>query len=154
MIQETLAIGEVAARAGVSTSAIRYYESAGVLPAPERDGGRRRYDPRAVDVLLLVRFCQRIGFSLAEVRELLAGPAGGVGKRRWRRLVDHKLHEVDAAIERLQAGRELLLASRECDCVSLDECGFLREEAASAGGGEDLVAPRRGMVGRSRPGAA
>ena len=43
---ETLAIGEVARRAGISTSAIRYYERARLLPEPERVGGKRRYEPR------------------------------------------------------------------------------------------------------------
>src|ERR671921_206234 len=66
MDQTTLSIGEVARRAGLATSAIRYYERAGVLPPAERVGGRRRYGPEAVRRLAVIGIAQQAGFTLAE----------------------------------------------------------------------------------------
>lgn len=125
MVAETLSIGEVADRAGLRTSAIRFYERAGVLPAPERQSGRRRYDPNVVELLRFVRFCQRVGFSLTEVRELVSSPGRGSAKERWRELVDAKLVEVEALIHNAQAVRGVLQESRDCDCVSLADCEFV-----------------------------
>lgn len=122
VVDESLSIGEVAGRAGLRTSAIRYYEDAGILPAPERVGGRRRYDPQVVDLLALVRFCRRVGFSLAEVRELMTSPSGRAGKERWRRLVDRRLADVDALIEQAELTRRVLERSRDCECVTLEGC--------------------------------
>ena len=126
MTEATLSIGEVAERVGLNTSALRYYERAGLLPAAERVGGRRRYDPDTVDLLLFIRFCQRVGFSLAEVRELLSPASAKGAKAKWRELVDSKLEEVDALIEQAQAVKQLLTDSRDCDCVSLADCDFVR----------------------------
>ncbi len=60
-----LMIGEVARRAGVRPSALRYYERAGLLPTPRRINGRRRYDPGVLQRLDAIRFAQRAGFTLA-----------------------------------------------------------------------------------------
>jgi DNA-binding transcriptional MerR regulator len=69
----SLTVGQLAARAGVRADTIRYYERAGLLPAPPRTGGdHRRYDAAAVDRLLFIRGAQRLGLRLAEIRELLA----------------------------------------------------------------------------------
>jgi MerR family transcriptional regulator, redox-sensitive transcriptional activator SoxR len=116
-----LSIGEVAERVGLNTSALRYYERAGLLAPAERVGGRRRYDPETVELLLFLRFCQRVGFTLTEIRVLLGTPA----KKKWRELVDAKLAEVDALIEHAQAVKQVLTESRDCDCVSLDRCSFV-----------------------------
>ena len=131
--EPSLSIGEVAARAGLRTSAIRYYEAAGLLPAADRVSGRRRYDADVVELLSLIRFCQRVGFSLDEVRALLASPHGRAAKERWRQLVDGKLAEVQALIEQAEAVRALLEESRDCDCVALEGCRLLRDELDSRG---------------------
>ena len=64
---EELTIGEVARRAGIRTSAIRYYESVGLLPAPPRMSGRRRYDPSIVQRLAVLHLAQEAGFTMAEI---------------------------------------------------------------------------------------
>jgi MerR family redox-sensitive transcriptional activator SoxR len=69
----SLTIGEVAARAGVNTSHIRYYEREGVLPEPARTGGQRRYDEAVLHRLAIIDVAQRAGLTLAEIREL-TGP--------------------------------------------------------------------------------
>lgn len=129
MSEASLSIGEVAKRVGLKTSALRYYERAGLLPPPERVGGQRRYGPEAVELLLLIRFCQRVGFSLSEVGALLTPPTAKQTKEKWRELVDAKLAQLDALIEQVQAVKQVLVESRGCDCVSLDGCSFVMSAA-------------------------
>ena len=142
-MKPVLTIGKVAAEVGLPTSALRYYEEAGLLPAPDRVGGQRRYTPEAVDLLLLIRFCQRVGFSLADVRDLLGSPSGRQAKERWRSQVDGKLAEVDALIKDAQGMKRILTESRDCDCVTLSSCRFLRNERSTA--------RRRRRVGAGAP---
>lgn len=66
-------IGEVARRTGVRPSALRYYEEAGILPAPARVGGRRRYDADVIRRVDLLRFAQQAGFTLDEIKTLFHG---------------------------------------------------------------------------------
>ena len=120
-----LTIGEEAAAVGLRPSAIRYYEDSGVLRPAVRVSGRRRYDGEAVDQLLLIRFCQGVGFTLAETRELLSPAEGKAATQRWRELVDGKLDELDGVIKRARRMKRVLEDSRDCDCVSLDACRFV-----------------------------
>jgi MerR family transcriptional regulator, redox-sensitive transcriptional activator SoxR len=129
--EATLSIGEVAERVGLNTSALRYYERAGLLPPAERVGGKRRYGPEAIELLLLIRFCQRVGFSLAEVSALLTPPTRKQTKEKWRELVDAKVSQIDALIAQAQAVKQVLAESRDCDCVSLDDCSFVKSAATS-----------------------
>lgn len=124
-MDELLTIGDVAARAGVRTSALRYYEDEGLLVPAGRVSGQRRYDAGAVEVLTVIRFCRALGFSLEEIRTLLTVPRGERKKTRWRGLVDAKLAEADAAIARAEAMKALLQVSRDCDCVDLEQCAAL-----------------------------
>ena len=76
---ELLTVGQLASQAGVRPDTIRYYERAGLLPAPRRTSGdHRRYEPAGVDRLLFIRGAQRLGLRLAEIRELLAVRDTGV----------------------------------------------------------------------------
>lgn len=126
----SLSIGDVAVATGFRTSAIRYYEEAGVLPKPVRVSGKRRYDSDSIDRLTLVRFCRRLGMSLADVRGLLAAPRGRRAKDYWRRLVDGKLDEIGALIKSARGVERVLRESRDCDCVTLESCSFLVDERA------------------------
>ena len=121
-----LTIGQVAALAGVRASAIRYYEEIGVLPAPERVGGQRRYSPEVVQRLAIVGVARRAGFTLAEIAELLdATPA----HEHVRALAERKLPAIDALIERAELVRAWLEAARACHCATLDVCGLFDERA-------------------------
>lgn len=124
----TLTIGQVATATGMRSSAIRYYETAGLLPRPVRAGGRRRYDADTIDRLLLIRFCRRLGFGLSDIRDVLA--FGGRQSRRaaWRRQVDARLVEVRSLIRAAKGVERVLRESRDCDCVTLSSCRFLRNE--------------------------
>ena len=121
-----LTIGEVARRAGVRASAIRYYEEAGLLSEPERVGGKRRYDEEVLRRLALIGGAKRAGFTLGEIRTLLHGfPAGTGAAERWQALASEKLVEVEEAIAQLWETRELLEEALRCECASLDECARL-----------------------------
>jgi DNA-binding transcriptional MerR regulator len=100
------------------TSALRFYEDAGLLQPALRVGGQRRYDEDAVDRLAVIQFCRRLGFTLAEIRDLLAD----TDKPRWRRFVDAKLVEVERSIAEGRTMRSILRMNRDCDCVDLSAC--------------------------------
>jgi MerR family transcriptional regulator, redox-sensitive transcriptional activator SoxR len=132
MDEPTLTIGEVARRAGLATSAIRYYERAGVLPPAERVGGRRTYGPDAVRRLGVVAIAQQAGFSLAEIRELLDGTdAGAPAGDTLRALAERKLPEIEALIARAEAMRAWLELARECGCPTFDVCALFEGGAAA-----------------------
>ena len=121
-----LTIGEVARRAGMRASAIRYYEEAGLLEEPDRVGGKRRYDEETLRRLALIGGAKRAGFTLGEIRTLLHGfPAGTVAAQRWQALASEKLIEVNEAIAQLRQTRGLLEEALRCECASLDECARL-----------------------------
>ena len=77
MTEATLRIGEVAERAGISVSAIRFYERQGLLPAPERLGGQRRYTVATIQWLGIVEAAKQAGFSLEEIGVLLSSTDQG-----------------------------------------------------------------------------
>jgi DNA-binding transcriptional MerR regulator len=116
-----LAIGEVARRTGMTASRIRYYEARGLLPAPERVSGKRRYGDDVLRRLAIIDAAQRVGFGLAEIRDLLAS-RDGLAHERLRELAVAKLPELDQLIERATSVRRLLEICSECDCESIDVC--------------------------------
>ena len=117
-MEETLTIGQLAARAGVATSAIRFYERSGVLPAPARVSGQRRYGPDALRRLEVLAVAKRAGFTLEEARVLLESG------EPLRDLAARKLPEVDALIDRAREMRAWLLVASTCDCATLDVCAL------------------------------
>lgn len=116
-------IGQLAARAGLHASAIRYYEKCGLLAAPQRVGGQRRYAAEALDRVLLIRFATEMGFTLAEIKLFLSGlhDSAPVGER-WKKLANRKLAEVEQNIARALKLKALLQALRHCHCASLQQC--------------------------------
>jgi MerR family transcriptional regulator, redox-sensitive transcriptional activator SoxR len=122
--QAGLAIGDVAARAGVEPSAIRYYESIGLLPKPSRAGGKRRYGDDVLDRLSLISLAKNAGFTMQEIRQLVADVSPGSGPaERWRVLATRKIAELDESAERLRRMRKVLRRALECGCVDLEACG-------------------------------
>jgi MerR family redox-sensitive transcriptional activator SoxR len=120
-----LTIGEVARRAGVATSAIRYYESLGLLPAPDRIGGQRRYREEVLGRLAFIGVAQNAGFSLREINELVARAADADDLAvSLRSISQRKLPEVHAAIERAEAMRSWLETASACECATTDECAL------------------------------
>ncbi len=120
---ETLSIGEVARRSGLRPSAIRYYESTGILPEPVRVNGRRRYDPEVLHLLRAIGIAKQAGLSIAELRQLFGGGARNQAPSAvWAQLARRKLAEVDALIERANTMKALLELGLACGCLGWDEC--------------------------------
>jgi MerR family redox-sensitive transcriptional activator SoxR len=120
-----LTIGEVASRAGVATSSIRYYERIGLLPGPDRLGGQRRYDADVLGKLGFIGVAQSAGFKLREIKELIEGVDGanGLGEQ-MRSLSSQKLGEVEALLERTKAMKGWLEVAKECGCATPAECAL------------------------------
>lgn len=118
-----LSIGEVAARAGLRPSALRYYESLGLLPAPKRVNGRRCYDESILQRLAIVQMAQKAGFTMREIDELLHGFAEDTPPAaRWQAMAHKKLAELEATISRAQQMKSLLEYGLRCDCLRMEEC--------------------------------
>jgi MerR family redox-sensitive transcriptional activator SoxR len=128
-----LEIGEVARRAGVRPSAVRYYEERGLIEPARRANGRRRvYGLEAVERLALIAFAKKIGFSLDEIRALLFGfPEATPPGARWNDLAQAKLDELDAMAQRIETMRAALQRIARCGCGDLDQCAH--EIAAKSG---------------------
>jgi DNA-binding transcriptional MerR regulator len=115
----TLAIGELARRAGTAPSALRYYERIGLLPPAERAGGKRRYPPSSAERLALVRLYQDAGFTLKEIRQLLARASFGP-------LAERKIAELDARIAEARRAKKLLEHALGCPHRDLLTCPSFR----------------------------
>jgi MerR family redox-sensitive transcriptional activator SoxR len=118
-----LTIGDVAERAGVEPSAIRYYESLGLLPKPTRVGGKRRYDNDVLDRLALIALAKDAGFTMGEIKQLVSEKTPtNFPAEKWKLLATRKLAELDEAAARIRRMRRVLRSALECGCVDLAAC--------------------------------
>lgn len=128
MADSMLSIGEVAKRANVNVSAIRFYEHKGLLPEPERTGGQRRFGEDTIRRLEIIAVAKRAGFSLDEIRTLLSSTdRGAPAAEQLQALATRKLPELDAVIARAQDMRGWLTAAAHCDCKTLDGCALFAD---------------------------
>jgi MerR family transcriptional regulator, redox-sensitive transcriptional activator SoxR len=123
MTERFLSITEVGAQTGLNSSALRYYENAGLIESAGRVGGRRVFAPGVLPRLAAVALLQEVGFTIEEIRQTIEGRSQGA----WRALAEAKLQEIDAHLERVARARELLRAALACGCSSPTECGFVDE---------------------------
>lgn len=149
-----MTIGEVTRRTGLRPSALRYYEEAGILPPAKRVSGKRRYDETILTRLAVVRLAQDTGFSVAEIRDLVAGFEDvGVSPERWQEMASQKLTEVDALIARAETMKRLLEESPRCQCLTLDNCnlvlGRTADDRPASQADQAREAPARHPAGRS-----
>ena len=127
-----LRIGEVAERAGIRPSAVRYYERIGLLPEPRRTGGQRRYEPDVLLLLAGIGVAQRAGFTVAEIKRLFYGFADEARpSERWAELAREKLAALDDLIRRTREMKRLLKEGLRCGCTRLDECSLLADRETS-----------------------
>jgi MerR family transcriptional regulator, redox-sensitive transcriptional activator SoxR len=131
-----LTIGEVARRAGLATSSIRYYERIGLLDEPARSGGQRRYDADVLGKLGFIGVAQSAGFKLREIKELIDG-ADGFGEP-MRSLSSQKLAEVEALLERTKVTKGWLEVAQQCGCATPAECALFPAPGEETQG-SDLV---------------
>ena len=114
-----LTIGELARRTGVTASALRYYEEVGLLTAPARISGQRRYPESAARVVGAILLYSDAGFTLAEQKALMAGRDG---TPNWSELAQRKLAELDGQIARAQAAREAIRHGLRCPHQDITQC--------------------------------
>ncbi|MCY3748643.1 MAG: redox-sensitive transcriptional activator SoxR [Chloroflexi bacterium] len=134
-----LTIGETAARSGIRTSALRYYESLGLITSERTAGDQRRYARETLRRIAVIRAAQLLGLSLREIRVALNElPQGRTPDRHdWQRLSRSWRGSLDRRIADLQALRDRLSGCIGCGCLSLEICALFNpaDRAASAGAG-------------------
>jgi MerR family transcriptional regulator, redox-sensitive transcriptional activator SoxR len=127
---ELLPIGVVARRAGLRVSALRYYESAGLIAPARRVGGRRVYDASVFSAIAVVKLAQDAGFTITETRMLISGFDRGVpASVRWQTMARRKIDDIARRIEQAERMKRLLERLSQCRCQTLDECVRSRSEA-------------------------
>jgi len=141
----TLTIGEVAERAGLATSALRFYESRGLITSHRTASGHRRYARDVLRRVAIIKVAQRVGIPLDEVAEALSA----LPDRRtptasdWRRLSDTWRNTLSDRIDKLSKLRDELDGCIGCGCLSLKTCPLRNPDdiAAEAGPGARLFDP-------------
>ena len=141
--QTDLTIGELAARTGLATSALRFYEERGLIRAHRSPAGHRRYARSTLRRLGFVILAQRVGLTLDEIRASLAAlPDGRVPDRDdWARLTGTWRKRIDERIGELEGLRGSLTECIGCGCLSLDRCALANpdDRAGRSGPGPRLV---------------
>jgi len=141
-----ITIGEAAARIGVATSALRFYERVGLIAAARTDGGQRRYSRDVLRRVAFIRGAQSVGMKLADIRTAIdhlpldRSPT----PEEWQELSDEWRPELDAKIATLLGLRDKLSLCIGCGCQSLDSCAIFNPDdiaAASGPGAHYLAGP-------------
>jgi MerR family redox-sensitive transcriptional activator SoxR len=134
-----LTIGDLAARSGLAVSAIRFYETHGIVKPARTAAGHRRYGRADLRRLSFAMISQRLGFSLAEIAEAMAHlpDAAAPSQADWTRIAQGFSVKIDARIAALQQLRDSLDGCIGCGCLSLERCAIWNPEdrAAEAGDG-------------------
>lgn len=132
---DLLAIGEVARRSGLATSALRYYEAEGLIESERTGGNQRRYHRSELRRIALIRAAQSFGLTLSQIRSALETlPEGRIPSRRdWERLSRSWRGLIDERIDSLQRLRDEVTSCIGCGCLSLDSCRlYNRDDRAQA----------------------
>lgn len=127
-------VGEVAERAGVATSALRFYEAHGLIAGDRNESGHRRYRADVLRRVGFIKVAQRVGLSLDEIRAALDSlPASRTPNRRdWAKLARSWQPVLDERIAMLEAMKEKLDGCIGCGCLSLDTCALYNPDDAAA----------------------
>ncbi len=140
-----LTIGQIAERSGVATSAIRFYETKGLIRSVRTTGNQRRYEQSTLRRVAFVRTAQRVGLSLDEIGDALATlpDSRTPTKSDWHRLSTTWRPRLDDQIRRLELLRERLDGCIGCGCLSLRSCALNNpgDEVAAIGTGAVLLEP-------------
>jgi MerR family redox-sensitive transcriptional activator SoxR len=142
-LTKELTVGDVAARSGVSVSALHFYERKGLISSHRTRGNQRRYGRDVLRRVSLIQFAQELGISLAEVRSFLSGlPEGRTPSRKdWERISRKWAVDLDQRIAALQTLRKKLAGCIGCGCLSIDRCAIFNagDHLAAEGTGPILL---------------
>jgi MerR family transcriptional regulator, redox-sensitive transcriptional activator SoxR len=136
-------IGAIAARAGVATSALRFYEDQGLIQSERTAAGHRQYHADVLRRVAFIQAAQRVGLSLAEIREALASlPDRRTPNRKdWAQLSVQWRKRLDEQIGLLERLRDDLTGCIGCGCLSLSVCALYNpgDEMARYGPGAHIL---------------
>ena len=135
---DELSIGEVATRSGMQTSAIRYYESIGLVTSERTEGNHRVYLRHVLRRLAFIRAAQRVGLSLEEITAALSTlpVERAPNKSEWAKLSRSWRGRLDERIAELERLRDDLTGCIGCGCLSLATCRLYNPEDAASANGE------------------
>ncbi|MDQ0897320.1 MULTISPECIES: MerR family transcriptional regulator [unclassified Paenibacillus] len=118
-----LSIGQLAEMADVNASTLRYYESIGLLPPPNRKNGQRRYDERLLDRINFIKVAQQTGFSIQEILVLLEGfETDNSLSERWEQMAEQKRSELEERKRQINSMIKILDNGLSCKCITWSEC--------------------------------
>ena len=144
-----MTVGEIARRASVATSALRFYEAEGLIHSDRNDAGHRRYHADVLRRVAFIRTAQLVGLSLSEIREALSSlPEGRTPNARdWAHLASSWQPMLEARITLLTRMRDQLDSCIGCGCLSLASCGLWNPDDVAA----ELGDGPRYLLGDERP---
>jgi MerR family redox-sensitive transcriptional activator SoxR len=117
-----LSIGQFAAKAEVSASTIRYYESIGLLPSPERKNGQRRYTEALLERITFIKIAQQTSFTIQEITVLLEGFETLTLSERWGEMAREKRSELEEKKQQIDSMIQILDDGLNCNCLNWSEC--------------------------------
>ena len=142
-MDDQLTIGALNERTGVATSALRFYESEGLIHAERSSGGQRRYPRATVRRVSFIRVAQQVGLRLDEIRAALASLPNNrtPDTKDWARLSASWRPRLDAQIGMLERLRDRLDSCIGCGCLSLTACAMMNpgDTAAARGPGPRYI---------------
>ncbi|MAP94670.1 MAG: redox-sensitive transcriptional activator SoxR [Ponticaulis sp.] len=140
---DILSIGDIAKRTGLAVSAIRYYETMGLITPHRNAGGHRRYMRSDIRRLSFVMIAQQLGFSINEIVDEMRNLPNGrtPNARDWKKISGKFLDRLDDQIAALTRTRNNLTGCVGCGCLSLDKCTLYnpQDEQAAKGPGPRLA---------------
>jgi len=106
----------------VNPSTIRYYESIGLLPAPIRKSGQRRYSAEVMEKLRFIKTAQLTGFSIQEISVLMGGFDSASPSKSWTQMANQKCAELLEKKKHIESMLDILQDGLKCSCLSWSEC--------------------------------
>jgi MerR family redox-sensitive transcriptional activator SoxR len=136
-LPDLITIGELAARSGVATSALRFYETRGLISSMRTAGNQRRFARDALRRVAVIQAAQRVGLTLDEVGAALANlpPDHTPTRREWERMSQTWRRDLDRRIIQLEKLRNDLTGCIGCGCLSLRLCALVNRDDQAAGNG-------------------
>lgn len=125
-----LTIGQLAERSGVATSALRFYETKGLIASVRTEGNQRRYLSSMLRRIALIQVAQSVGFTLEEISQELSGlPLDkSATKRDWERVAKKWQADLDRKMTQIQSLRANLTGCIGCGCLSMKKCHLLNSD--------------------------
>jgi MerR family redox-sensitive transcriptional activator SoxR len=126
-----LSIGQLAARAEINASTLRYYESVGLIPSPERKSGQRRYNDGLLDRIKFIKIAQQTGFTIQEITVLMEGFETLSLSEKWEKMAQYKRHELEEKKRHINSMIQILDDGLNCKCLTWSECSIKIQNSGS-----------------------